>query len=196
MRRALISVASKAGVIDFARGLADLGFEILSTGGTARAISAAGIPVTPVEQVTGFPEMMDGRVKTLHPKIHGGILGRRGRPEHVREMEAAGIEPIDLVCVSFYPFEATVAREEVTREEAVEQIDIGGPAMVRSAAKNHEDVLVVTSPDQYDEVLAALAADRVTVELRRRLARAAYARTSAYDGAIAAWLAGNEGEVA
>jgi len=148
----------------------------------------AGIDVTPVEQVTGFPEMLDGRVKTLHPKIHGGILGRRSLASHRETMAEAGIEPIDLVCVSFYVFEETVAKEGVTREEAVEQIDIGGPAMVRSAAKNHEDVLVVTSPDQYDDVLAALREDRVGAALRRRLAREAYARTSAYDGAIAKYL--------
>ena len=187
-RRALLSVADKAGIVDFAKGLVDVGFTILSTGGTARKLAEAGVEVTPVERVTGFPEMMDGRVKTLHPNVHGGILGRRALESHMNEMADAGIEPIDLVCVSYYPFEATIAREGVTREEAVEQIDIGGPAMVRSSAKNHEDVLVVTAPDQYGEVLAALRDDRVTVALRRRLAREAFARTAAYDAAIAAWM--------
>jgi phosphoribosylaminoimidazolecarboxamide formyltransferase/IMP cyclohydrolase len=189
-RRAVVSVAEKAGVDRFAKALAELGFEIVSTGGTARALAAAGVEVVPVESVTGFPEMMDGRVKTLHPKIHGGILGRRADPAHVAAMEEAGIVPIDLVCVSFYPFQATVAKEGVSREEVVEQIDIGGPCMVRAAAKNHEDVLVVTDPGQYEEVLAALREDRVTPELRARLAGAAFARTSAYDAAIAGWLAG------
>jgi phosphoribosylaminoimidazolecarboxamide formyltransferase / IMP cyclohydrolase len=192
-KRALLSVADKAGIVDFARRLTELGFTILSTGGTARIISEAGVAVTPVEEVTGFAEMLDGRVKTLHPKIHGGILGRRDLKGHRREMEQAEIEPIDLVCVSFYPFEATVAREGVTRDEAVEQIDIGGPAMVRSAAKNHRDVLVVTNPDQYEEVLTALAVENVTFELRARLARAAYARTSAYDATISSWLEATDG---
>ncbi len=192
-RRALISVADKAGLVDFAKGLSDLGFEVISTGGTARALKEAGVRVVPVEEVTGFPEMMDGRVKTLHPKVHGGILGRREVAAHREAMEKAGIVPIDLVAVSFYPFEATVAKPGVTREEAVEQIDIGGPSMVRSAAKNHEDVLVVTDPSQYDEVLAALREGKVTTELRRRLARTAYARTSAYDAAISAWLTRNDG---
>jgi len=191
-KRALISVADKAGIVEFARSLVEAGFEILSTGGTARTMTDAGIPVTPVDEVTGFPEMMDGRVKTLHPKIHGGILGRRDVESHMQAMDIHGIGPIDLVCVSFYPFEATVAKEGVTREEAVEQIDIGGPAMVRSAAKNHRDVLVVTSLDQYEEVLAAVAAEDVPFELRARLARNAYARTSAYDAAISTWLTQND----
>jgi len=199
-KRALISVADKTGIVSFAEGLVAAGYEILSTGGTARIIAEAGVAVTPVEEVTGFPEMMDGRVKTLHPKIHGGILGRRDNDAHLKAMADHGIGPIDLVCVSFYPFEATVAKEGVTREEAIEQIDIGGPSMVRSAAKNHRDVLVVTAPDQYEEVLAAVQGDgdhdgdhAVTDELRARLARTAYARTAAYDAAISTWLEGNDG---
>ncbi len=193
VKRALISVADKTGIVTFAEGLVAAGYEILSTGGTAKTIVGAGVAVTPVEEITGFPEMMDGRVKTLHPKIHGGILGRRDIDAHMRAMADHGIGPIDLVCVSFYPFEATVAKEGVTREEAVEQIDIGGPSMVRSAAKNHRDVLVVTAPDQYEEILAAIAEDVVTDELRARLARTAYARTAAYDAAISTWLEGNDG---
>ncbi len=192
-KRALISVADKAGIVEFAKGLEAAGFEIISTGGTARKLADGGVKVVPAEDVTGFPEMMDGRVKTLHPKIHGGILARRDVESHRQAMETHGIGAIDLVCVSFYPFEATVAKEGVTRGEAVEQIDIGGPAMVRSAAKNHRDVLVVTSPDQYEEVLAAVAADDIPAELRARLARNAYARTAAYDAAISTWLEGNDG---
>ena len=187
-RRALFAVADKAGVADFAREIEALGFEIVSTGGTARALAAAGVNVTPVEKVTGCPEMMAGRVKTLHPNVHGGILARRSDPGHVAEMEAAGIVPIDLVCVSFYPFVATVAKAGVTRAEAVEQIDIGGPCMVRAAAKNHEDVYVVTDASQYGEVLAALRSGADARELRARLAKEAYARTSAYDAAIVAYL--------
>jgi phosphoribosylaminoimidazolecarboxamide formyltransferase/IMP cyclohydrolase len=187
-RRALLSVADKTGLVEFAKGLDRLGFELLSTGGTAKSLREAGLPVTPVEEVTGFPEMLDGRVKTLHPKVHGGILGRRADPAHRAAMEKAGIAPIDLVCVVFYRFEDTVAKPGVTREEAVEQIDIGGPSMVRSAAKNHEDVWVVTDPAQYGEVLAGIEGGVDGGEFRRRLAREAFARTSAYDAAIAAWF--------
>ncbi|PYO58895.1 MAG: bifunctional phosphoribosylaminoimidazolecarboxamide formyltransferase/inosine monophosphate cyclohydrolase, partial [Candidatus Rokuibacteriota bacterium] len=144
VRRALVSVHDKTGVVDFARGLADLGVEILSTGGTARLLRESGVPVVDVAQVTGFPEMLDGRVKTLHPKVHGGILARRDRPEHMAALEAHGIGRIDLVAVTLYPFEATVATPGVTLDEAVENIDIGGPSMIRGAAKNHASVAVIT----------------------------------------------------
>ena len=193
-RRAIVSVADKTGIEDFARALTEEGFEILSTGGTARTLTAAGIPVTPVSRVTGFPEMMDGRVKTLHPMIHGAILGRPADPGHKAAMDEAGIVPIEIVCVGFYLFKETIARGDATREEAIEQIDIGGPCMVRAAAKNHETVYVVTEPTQYEDVLAALRTGEGGVELRKRLARAAYAKTSAYDAAIAEYLAKTDGE--
>ncbi len=171
IRRALLSVSDKSGLIDFARALAGFGVEILSTGGTAKALREAGLEVRDVSDVTGFPEMLDGRVKTLHPRVHGGILAVRDNEEHARSMAEHGIEPIDMVVVNLYPFEQTVAREGVTLEEAVEQIDIGGPAMVRSSAKNYRDVAVVTGPDMYAEVMHELEADA-----RRPLAR--HARTA------------------
>src|SRR5437870_3288368 len=158
VRRALISVSDKTGVVEFARGLAERGVEILSTGGTARLLAENGLRVTPVEQVTGFPELMDGRVKTLHPAIHGAILADRSVPPHMEALASIGGAPIDLVAVNLYPFEATVARRDVTPAEAIEQIDIGGPAMIRSAAKNHAHVAIVTSPEQYRPALEALAA--------------------------------------
>ena len=146
VRRALVSVHDKTGVVDFARALAGLGVEIVSTGGTARLLRESGVPVRDVADVTGFPEMLDGRVKTLHPKIHGGILARRDEPAHLAALERHGIPPIDLVVVALYPFEATVARPGVTLAEAIEQIDVGGPTMIRAAAKNHASVAVVTDP--------------------------------------------------
>ena len=149
IKRALISVSEKTGVVEFARGLTALGVEILSTGGTAKALTDAGVPVVPVEQATGFPEMMEGRVKTLHPKIHGGILADRSKPDHLAQAQAHGIGLIDLVCVNLYPFAATVARPDVTLEMAIENIDIGGPSMIRSAAKNHAAVTVVVDPSDY-----------------------------------------------
>ena len=152
---ALLSVSDKRDLIPFAKTLAGLGVEIVSTGGTASALAAAGIPVVPIEKLTGFPEMMDGRVKTLHPRVHGGLLGRRDVAEHVKAMEEHGIAPIDLVCVNLYPFEMTVRREGVQEHEAIEQIDIGGPSMLRSAAKNHEFVAVVTDPSHGNTVLPA-----------------------------------------
>ena len=148
IRRALISVSDKSDLIPFAKSLVEMDIEIISTGGTARALGEAGIEVIPIDRVTGFPEMMDGRVKTLHPKIHGGILARRDQESHVRDMADHDITPIDLVCINLYPFEQTILHEGVTRAEAIEQIDIGGPSMLRSAAKNHEAVTVVTSVDQ------------------------------------------------
>jgi len=194
IRRALISVSDKSGLLDFARALAAHGVEILSTGGTAKALREAGVPVKDVSDHTGFPEILDGRVKTLVPQIHGGILGRRDLPEHVAQMQAHGIAPIDLVAVNLYPFEATVARGAAF-DDCVENIDIGGPALIRAAAKNHDFVSVLTEPAHYAEVLAELAQHGGTsLGLRRRLAGEAYARTAAYDAAIAAWFAGQRGE--
>src|SRR5439155_13499094 len=191
MPRALVSVSDKRGVVDFARGLAGLGFEILSTGGTAKLLADAGIPVRQVSDHTGFPEMLDGRVKTLHPKIHGGLLGRRDVPAHVAAMREHGIEPIDLVAVNLYPFRETVARPDVTLDEAIEQIDIGGAGMLRSAAKNHADVTVIVDPDDYAPVLAELRAGEVSAATRRRLAQKVFCATACYDGAIADWLGGS-----
>ncbi len=195
--RALISVSDKTGLEDFARGLAEAGITIISTGGTAEALRSYGIDVVPVDEVTGHPEILGGRVKTLHPKIHGGILGRAGHEGDAAQMAETGIEPIDLVVVNLYPFEETVARRGATDEEIIEQIDIGGPAMIRAAAKNHARVGVVTSPDQYGEVLGELAAGdgELSPTLRRRLAGAAYLRTASYDAAIAAWFAEAEREL-
>ncbi|MBI3629349.1 MAG: bifunctional phosphoribosylaminoimidazolecarboxamide formyltransferase/IMP cyclohydrolase, partial [Candidatus Rokubacteria bacterium] len=190
VRRALVSVHDKTGVAELARGLAALGIEILSTGGTARLLRETGVAVRDVADVTGFPEMLDGRVKTLHPGIHGGILARRDRPEHMAALERHGIGPIDLVVIALYPFEGTVARAGVTLEEAIEQIDIGGPAMIRAAAKNSASVGVVTDPAQYEPLLAELRASggALSEETRRRLAREAFRRTAQYDAAIAAYL--------
>lgn len=195
IRRALVSVSDKSGVVEFARGLASLGVEIVSTGGTAAALAAAGVPVVPIEDVTGFPEMMDGRVKTLHPRVHGGLLGVRSNAEHLAAMEAHGIRPIDLVCVNLYPFEATVAKPGIAEHDAIENIDIGGPSMLRSAAKNFESVTVVTDPAQYPRVLESMRANGggTTLALRRAFAQAVFARTAAYDGAIARWMAGTGG---
>ena len=194
IRRALLSVSDKTGLVEFARDLVRQGADILSTGGTARALREAGIPVKDVSDHTGFPEILDGRVKTLVPQVHGGILGRRDLPEHLAEMEAHGIAPIDLVAVNLYPFEATVAAGG-DFEACVENIDIGGPAMIRSAAKNHSHVAVLTEPAHFAEVAAEIAAHGGTsLATRRRLAAAAYARTAAYDAAIATWFAAPQGE--
>jgi len=189
IRRALISVSDKSGVVEFARALAAGGVEILSTGGSARTLREAGVPVKDVSEHTGYPEILDGRVKTLVPQIHGGILGRRDLIEHLDQMELHHIAPIDLVAVNFYPFEATVAAQ-ATSADCVENIDIGGPAMTRAAAKNHDFVVVVTDPAQYGEVLAEFAANKGTsLALRRRLAGEAFARTAAYDAAVSGWFA-------
>ncbi|MEN9642124.1 MAG: bifunctional phosphoribosylaminoimidazolecarboxamide formyltransferase/IMP cyclohydrolase [Planctomycetota bacterium] len=190
IRRALISVSDKSGLVEFARELAAMGVEIISTGGTAAALAKAGISVVPIESVTGFPEMMDGRVKTLHPKVHGGLLGVRNNPEHMAAMTAHGIAPIDLVCVNLYPFEATVAKPGIAEHEAIENIDIGGPSMLRSAAKNFESVTVVTDGGQYPRVIAEMRANdgATTMALRRECAQAVFARTAEYDGAIARWM--------
>ena len=189
--RALISVSDKAGLVPLAQALAGHGVHILSTGGSAAALRAAGIAVTDVSDHTGFPEILDGRVKTLVPQIHGGLLGRRDLPAHVAQMAEHGIAPIDLLVCNLYPFEAAAA-SGASRDEVVENIDIGGPALIRAAAKNHDSVAVITESSQYDELIAALPA--TTLALRRRLAAAAYARTAAYDAAIAAWFAGQQGE--
>lgn len=187
IRRALLSVSDKTGLVALAETLAAHGAEILSTGGSAAALRAAGIAVTEVADHTGFPEILDGRVKTLVPQIHGGILGRRDLPEHLRQMEAHGIAPIDLVCVNLYPFEATVAAGKPP-EECIENIDIGGPALIRAAAKNHAYVTVLTDPGQYEDVIDEVRAGGTRLVTRRALAAAAYAATSAYDAAIAAWF--------
>ena len=190
IRRALISVSDKSGLVEFARELAAMGVEIISTGGTAAALAKAGISVLPIESVTGFPEMMDGRVKTLHPKVHGGLLGVRNNPEHMAAMAAHSIVPIDLVCVNLYPFEATVAKPGIAEHDAIENIDIGGPSMLRSAAKNFESVTVVTDGGQYPRVIAEMRANAgaTTMALRRECAQAVFARTAEYDGAIARWM--------
>ena len=195
MPRALISVFDKGGVVEFARDLASRGWEIISTGGTARMISEAGVAVIPVEQVTGFPEMMDGRVKTLHPAIHAGLLARREVPAHMAAIDERGIVPIDLVAVNLYPFRETVARPNIALVDAIEQIDIGGPSMLRSAAKNHTAVLPVVDPADYPRVLAVLDGDGAGEPFRRELAAKVFAHTSAYDAAIATYLAGESEEL-
>ena len=194
IRRALISVSDKSGLVPFAKALAARGVEILSTGGSAKALRDAGVPVKEVSDHTGFPEIMYGRVKTLVPQIHGGILGRRDVPEHMEQMKTHGIAPIDLVAVNLYPFEATVAKG-APYDDCVENIDIGGPALIRAAAKNHDFVTVLTDPDQYGAVLEEIeAVGGTSLTLRRRLAGDAYARTAAYDSAIGAWFAGQREE--
>jgi phosphoribosylaminoimidazolecarboxamide formyltransferase/IMP cyclohydrolase len=189
VRSALISVSDNRGLLPFAQGLHRLGWRILSTGGTLKFLSDNGIPATQVSDHTGSPEILDGRVKTLHPKIHGGILARRTDAEHVRQLAEHGIDPVDLVVVNLYPFRETVAKEGVSLEDAIENIDIGGPSMLRSAAKNHADVTVICNPDDYEAVLLELDADGTTsLESRRRLAVAAFRHTADYDGAIDAYL--------
>ena len=185
--KAILSVYDKTGLSDFARGLRELGFEIYSTGGSRRALEDAGVEVHGVSDLTGFPEIMDGRLKTLHPGVHGGILANRALPAHMEQLAAQGLAPIDLVAVNLYPFEATIARPGVTVEEAIENIDIGGPTMIRAAAKNHASVLVVVSPVDYAAVLDGLRAGEVPLTFRRQLAAAAYAHTAAYDSTIAAY---------
>lgn len=188
--RALISVSDKSGIAELARSLAELGVEIISTGGTAKAIADAGIAVSGIEEITGFPEMMDGRVKTLHPKIHGGLLARRDLQAHVDSMNEHEIVPIDLVCVNLYPFEATIAKPGVTDEEAMEQIDIGGPSMVRSAAKNFRSVTILTDPSQYESLLDELNEHKgcTTLGFRTKLAADAFTATAHYDAAISGWM--------
>lgn len=194
MPRALLSVSDKSGLLDFARGLHTLGWELLSTGGTARALREAGIAVRDVADVTHFPEMLDGRVKTLHPAVHGGLLARRDLPEHMQAIAEHGIAPIDLVAVNLYPFRETAARGGVTPEDVIEQIDIGGPSMLRSAAKNFAAVTTVVDPSDYGRVLAALGDGTDDLELRRRLAGKVFEHTAGYDAAIAGWFAGQRGD--
>ena len=189
--RALISVSDKMGLADFARGLADLGIEVLSTGGTRRHLEEHGLKIQDVSAYTGFPEMMDGRLKTLHPKIFGGILCRHDRDDDMGSIKAHGIEPCELVVVNLYPFEATIARADVTSEEAIEQIDIGGPSLVRAAAKNHAFVTIATSPEQYSAILKAIQQQGATsLQLRQQLAGAAFEMTARYDRAIANYCSG------
>jgi phosphoribosylaminoimidazolecarboxamide formyltransferase/IMP cyclohydrolase len=186
---ALISVTDKSGIVEFARSLEKLGVEILSTGGTARALRDGGVTVMDISDYTGFPEMMDGRVKTLHPKVHGGLLGRRDNQQDLQMMERHGIKGIDLVIVNLYQFELTVAKEGCTLEEAVENIDIGGPSMIRSAAKNFKDVTVITDPSDYSRVLAEISeSGETTLQTRFELARKVYNLTAHYDRAISEYL--------
>lgn len=195
VRRALLSVSDKTGLIAFATRLVDLGIELISTGGTAKALAGAGLPVLEVSSITGFPEIMDGRVKTLHPAIHGGLLGIRANAEHTSAMATHGISPIGLLVVNLYPFEATVARD-ATWEDTVENIDVGGPAMIRAAAKNHDDVTVIVDPADYDVVASELAAssNMTMLSTRRKLAAKAFARTASYDAAISQWFGSQSGE--
>ena len=186
MKRALISVSDKTGIVAFAQGLVAADFEIISTGGTFSVLEKAGVPVTPIDEVTHFPEMLDGRVKTLHPNIHGGLLAKRDEPMHMAALAEHEIAPIDLVCVNLYPFKETIQKPEITQEQAIEQIDIGGPSMLRSAAKNFKSVYVVVDQADYDETLAQLQQDDVTY--RRHLAAKAFRHTAAYDSLIAGYL--------
>src|SRR6202521_3773431 len=187
-KSALLSVSDKTGLAAFARGLQRLGYELFATGSTLQAIQDAAGDARPVSDLTGFPEMMDRRIKTLHPGVHAGILARRDRPEHMESLQRQGLQEIDLVCCNLYPFVDTVTLTKVKFENAIEQIDIGGPAMIRAAAKNHESVLVVVRPERYSDLLAALNEGTVDAALRRRLAAEAFAHTSAYDPWMAAYL--------
>ena len=194
--RALISVSDKAGIVEFAKALLTHGIEIVSTGGTAQLLKLNGVVVKEVAELTGFPEMMEGRVKTLHPKVHGGILARRDKPDHVRSMQEHGIPPIDMVVVNLYPFAQTVARPGCTMDDAIENIDIGGPAMVRAAAKNHAFVAVVTDPADYEGILAKMKASKGSLDdaERYRLAAKAFSHTAEYDGMISNWLTARDAE--
>jgi phosphoribosylaminoimidazolecarboxamide formyltransferase / IMP cyclohydrolase len=195
MPTALLSVSDKTGLVDFAKGLTELGWNLISTGGTAKALRGAGVKVRDVSDVTHFPEMLDGRVKTLHPAIHGALLARRDSPEHLKALAEHKIEPIDLVAVNLYPFEETAARAGAKPEDVIEQIDIGGPSMLRSAAKNFASVTVIVDPADYGRVLAALAAKDDDLDLRRLLAEKVFARTAAYDAAIAYWFGCERAEI-
>src|SRR6266436_6415173 len=189
--RALLSVSDKSELTGFARGLQRLGFELYATGNTLSAILEAAIDAHPITDLTGFPEMMDGRVKTLHPGVHAGILARRDKPAHMEALAGLGLKRIDLVCCNLYPFVETVSRPSVSFEDAVEQIDIGGPAMIRAAAKNHDAVVTVVRPERYTEILAALQSGGADLAMRRRLAAEAFAHTAAYDSWIAAYMLAN-----
>ncbi|MDH4229668.1 MAG: bifunctional phosphoribosylaminoimidazolecarboxamide formyltransferase/IMP cyclohydrolase [Nitrospirota bacterium] len=196
IRRALVSVSDKTGVVEFCKALAAMQVQVLSTGGTAKALRDASVAVTDVSEYTGFPEIMEGRVKTLHPKVHGALLARRSSKEHMEQAREHGIEPIDLVVVNLYPFEAAIARPKCSYEDAIENIDIGGPTMLRSAAKNHEDVTVVVDPEDYAVVLEEMRQKKAatTLETRKRLARKVYEHTAHYDAVISAWMAAQEPE--
>jgi phosphoribosylaminoimidazolecarboxamide formyltransferase/IMP cyclohydrolase len=189
--RALLSVSDKSGIADFAQSLHELGFELISTGGTAKTIRAAGLPVRDISEITGVPEMLDGRVKTLHPAVHGGLLARRDEPEHMAALAEHKITPIDLVAVNLYPFRETAAKRGAKPDDVIEQIDIGGPSMLRSAAKNHDRVAVICDSADYALVLEEIReSGAVRPETRRRLAAKVFAHTAAYDSAIAKWLNG------
>jgi phosphoribosylaminoimidazolecarboxamide formyltransferase/IMP cyclohydrolase len=194
MPTALLSVSDKSGLVDFARGLSELGWSLVSTGGTAKALREAGLKARDISEVTQFPEMLDGRVKTLHPAVHGGLLARRDVPAHLDAIKAHGIAPIDLVCVNLYPFREAAAKKNLAAHDVIEQIDIGGPSMLRSAAKNFAAVTVVVDPDDYTRVLEALRNGGDATEMRRDLAEKVYAHTASYDAAIAGWFAAQRGE--
>ena len=188
-KRALLSVSDKTGIVDFAKGLTELGFEIISTGGTAKALKEAGLSVIGVSDITGFPECLDGRVKTLHPKIHAGILAMRSNPEHVKQLSELGVDTIDVVAINLYPFRQTIAKEGVAFEEAIENIDIGGPTMIRAAAKNYQDVAVVVDPSDYEKILAEYkAGGEVTLETKLDLAYKVFEHTASYDTLISTYL--------
>jgi phosphoribosylaminoimidazolecarboxamide formyltransferase/IMP cyclohydrolase len=194
IRRAIISVSDKSGIVPFAKDLSQSGVEILSTGGTAKTLREQGISVIDISEYTGFPEMLDGRVKTLHPKVHGGLLGQRSKAEHVNKMKEHGILPIDLIAVNLYPFEATVAKENCALDEAIENIDIGGPTMLRSSAKNYPDVTVLVDPADYSPVLSELKEKgAISIETNFRLAKKVFQHTARYDGAISNYLGQIEG---
>jgi phosphoribosylaminoimidazolecarboxamide formyltransferase/IMP cyclohydrolase len=190
IKKAIVSVSNKSGIVEFARELSKFNVEILSTGGTAKSLREAGIKVKDISEYTGFPEMLDGRVKTLHPKVHGGLLGRRSNPEHVKKMQEYGIEPIDMVVVNLYPFEETIAKKQCTLEDAIENIDIGGPTMLRSAAKNYEDVTVLIDPADYPLVISEMQHHDgcVSAATNFYLAKKVFQRTAQYDAAITAYL--------
>lgn len=194
IKRALISVSDKQGIVDFAKELSSLNIEIISTGGTARLLKEKGVDVIPISDLTGFPEVMDGRVKTLHPKVHGGILAIRSNKEHVETMNKLGIKPIDMIIVNLYPFKKTIAKPDVKLEDAIENIDIGGPTMVRAAAKNYQDVLIITRPEQYDKILEELRKGDISLETKKRLALEAFEMTADYDNAVTSYLEKEFGE--
>lgn len=196
IKRAVISVSDKKGVVDFAKELSNMGVEILSTGGTAKTMREAGVPVKDVSEHTGFPEMLDGRVKTLHPKIHGGLLSRRGNEKDMEEIKKHGIDTIDMVVVNLYPFEATISKPDVTFDDAIENIDIGGPTMLRSASKNFQDVAVVVDPDDYTNVLDEMRKlnNELSYTTKLNLAQKVFSHTSRYDSLIADYLAKTIGE--
>ncbi len=196
IQRALLSVSDKAGIVELARALTENGIEILSTGGTKKKIAEADVPVRSVSDYTGFPEMMDGRVKTLHPKIHAGLLALRDKPEHMQQVDRHGIELIDMVVVNLYPFQQTISKQGVTLEDAIEQIDIGGPTMLRSAAKNYRDVVVVVNPARYGQIVEELKTNdgRVSDSIKFELALEVFEHTATYDRAIADYLAAQKGK--